>query len=100
MTAKHAQTDSLAMLRNVGPAAIADFKLLGIATIDQLVTENADELYLRLCTHTRVRHDPCVHDVFSAAIHQAKTGEALNWWAFSSERKRRQAVGEFPQIPI
>jgi hypothetical protein len=41
--------------------------------------------------------DPCVWDVFAAAIHQARTGESRDWWTFTPERKRRQALGEFPR---
>jgi hypothetical protein len=36
-----------------------------------------------------------VWDTFAAAIHQAKTGQALPWWHFTRERKRRQAEGRF-----
>jgi hypothetical protein len=80
-----------------GPA-LADFKLLGIATVSQLATKDADTLYVQLCETTRQRHDPCVHDVFAAAIHQAKTGEAVNWWAYTPARKSRQASGTFPYV--
>jgi hypothetical protein len=31
---------------------------------------------------------PCVEDVFAAAIHQARTGEALDWWIFSRQRRQ------------
>ncbi len=34
-----------------------------------------------------VPHDPCVLDVFAAAIHAARTGEAIPWWDFSDRRK-------------
>jgi hypothetical protein len=44
---------------------------------------------------TGKRQDPCVWDTFAAAIHQARTGEALPWWHFTRERKRRQAEGTF-----
>lgn len=93
-------TPTLASLRNVGPATLADFKLLGIETVEQLISQDADELYVRLCYQTKTRHDSCMHDVFAAAIHQAKTSEALNWWAFTPARKARQMVGDFPKIPI
>lgn len=88
-----ADRDSLARLRNVGKAALADFSLLGVTSISQLADQDADSLYIRLCQATGRRHDPCVHDVFAAAIHQAKTGEALDWWAFTKTRKAR---GDFP----
>ncbi len=29
-------------------------------------------------------------------IHQARSGEAKNWWAFTAIRKARQAGGHFP----
>lgn len=87
--------NDLATLRNGGPAALKDFMLLGIADRVTLAGCDADELYIRLCRLTGMRHDPCVHDVFSAAIHQARTGEALNWWTFTAGRKRRQGPGEF-----
>jgi nucleotidyltransferase/DNA polymerase involved in DNA repair len=95
----HAERDPLARLKNVGKAALADFKILGISTISQLAAQDADALYARLCETTRQRHDPCVHDVFTAAIHQAKTGEAVNWWAYTPARKARQAAGTFPKAP-
>jgi len=56
---------------------------------------DADDLYRRLQIATGTRHDPCVWDVFAAAIHQARTGEALNWWAFTPVRKARQQKGDF-----
>ena len=89
-----------AKLRNVGPAALADFALLGIGTIAELATQDADLLYVRLCEQTGRRHDPCVHDVFAAAIHQARTGEAVNWWAYTAARKIRQLAGEFPRLSV
>jgi hypothetical protein len=77
----------LADLRNVGRAALKDFEVLGIVSVPQLAKEKPRELYERLCALTQARHDPCVEDVFAAAIHQARTGEALNWWEFSRRRK-------------
>ena len=80
----------LADLRNVGNAALKDFEVLGIVSVPQLAKEEPRELYERLCALTHARHDPCVEDVFAAAIHQARTGEALNWWEFSRRRKERR----------
>ena len=80
---------SLSDLRNVGKATLSDLKLLGIDTVAELAGQDADQLYDRLCNLSGTRQDPCVHDVFSAAIHQARTGEALDWWAFTAARKAR-----------
>lgn len=98
MRARSVAPNSLASLRNVGKATLADFAVLGIATVGELATKDADTLYLDLCRITRSRHDPCVHDVFAAAIHQSKTGQALNWWHFTKARKARQAAGKFPLV--
>ena len=90
----------LADLRNVGKATLIDFDMLGIASVWQLARQDADELYTRLCLLTATKQDPCVHDTFAAAIHQAKTGEALNWWALTPLRKKRQKAGTFPQVML
>jgi hypothetical protein len=92
------ETSGLAGLRNIGKAMLRDFDMLGITSVAQLAGQDADELYLRLGRLTGLRQDPCVHDTFAAAIHQAKTGEALNWWAFTPLRKARQQAHTFPPV--
>lgn len=77
---------------------LRDFDQLGIATVAQLAAQDADDLYLRLCVLTQARQDPCVHDTFAAAIHQAKTREALDWWKMTPARKVRQSRGDFPSF--
>jgi hypothetical protein len=86
------QWPRLADLRNIGKAALGDFKLLGIESVIQLAEREPTELYFELSRLTGSRQDPCVWDVFAAAIHQARTGEARNWWEFTAERKRLQAA--------
>lgn len=88
--------DELLALANIGPAMRADFALLGIDSVAQLAGQDADELYARLMDVTGARHDPCVWDVFAAAIHQAKTGEARPWWDFTPIRKARKQNGDWP----
>lgn len=78
---------SLSDLRNVGKATLGDFALLGIRTLEQLATRDPDTLYADMQRLTRSAQDPCVRDVFAATIHQARTGEALDWWTFTPERK-------------
>jgi nucleotidyltransferase/DNA polymerase involved in DNA repair len=79
-------------LRNVGKATLDDFAVLGIEKVEQLITCDAKTLYVMLQDRTGLRHDPCCEDVFAAAIHEAKTGEALNWWVFSRQRKAASAT--------
>ena len=96
MRGKRGLIDPFKGLRNIGPAARADLAVLGITSLEQLAASEADHLYVELQVRTARRHDPCVWDVFAAAIHQAQTGEPRDWWTFTPERKRRQARGEFP----
>lgn len=77
----------LAQLRNIGPAMLGDFELLGIKTLDQLAAQEPYLLYRRLEKKSGQRQDLCVLDTFMAAIHQARTGEALPWWSFTPRRK-------------
>jgi hypothetical protein len=93
-----APPDTLGALRNIGAAMLRDFNLLGVTSVSQLAEQKVDELYTRLSLITGSRQDPCVHDTFAAAIHQAKTGEALNWWAFTALRKERQRLGTFLKL--
>jgi hypothetical protein len=86
--------DDLLALRNVGPAVRADLARLGVRNAAHLARLDADRLYRKLQRLTGVRPDPCLWDTFAAAIHQARTGEALPWWHFTRERKRRDAVGQ------
>lgn len=83
-------------LRNIGPAALGDFVVLGIETVAQLAACEPGNLYVDLQRLTGKRQDPCVYDVFAAAVHQARTGEAKNWWAFTTDRKTLQKAGVFP----
>jgi hypothetical protein len=90
MRPEHSAADALKRLRNIGPAAFADLAVLGIASITQLAASDPDRLYTLLQIKTGLKHDPCVRDVFAAAIHQARTGEFRDWWTFTQERKLRQ----------
>jgi len=74
-------------LRNIGKAMLADFSLLKIESVESLAECDSVELYERLQLLTGHRQDPCVLDTFAAAIHEARTGERLDWWLFSRARK-------------
>ena len=84
-------TRKLSDLVSVGPKTVEDFNLLGITTVAQLKTQTADRLYERLCRKKGMRIDPCQHDVFRAAIEQAKHPnlplEKCQWWYWSKVRK-------------
>ncbi|MBK7141816.1 MAG: TfoX/Sxy family DNA transformation protein [bacterium] len=81
-------------LRSVGPAMLEDFQKLGITSVAQLKSKNAQKLYDQLCKIAGQRMDPCVLDVFSCAIAQAKDpqlpAEQTDWWFWSKIRKQRK----------
>lgn len=85
------RTRRLQDLFSVGPATVRDLARLGIHTVPQLAACDAQELYDRLCAVTGVRHDPCCHDVFAAAVAQARDPrlprELCWWWTWSRIRK-------------
>lgn len=80
-------------LVSVGKATLQDFELLGIMSVSQLAQQDASLLYQKICTITGQRHDPCVEDVFAAAIAQAQDpnlpAERCKWWYWSQVRKKK-----------
>ena len=78
-------------LISVGPAIERDFHLLGIRTVPQLAKHDPHRLYSRLERLTGKRQDPCVLDVFHAAVAQARNPrlpvEKCQWWYWSRKRK-------------
>jgi Pathogenicity locus len=83
---------ALQQIPNIGPAMAADLIRLGITSSQDLADQNPDVLYTRLCRLDGVRHDPCVHDVFAAAVSFANGGPPEPWWFFSRRRKARGFV--------
>lgn len=85
----------LADLISVGSAMLGDFEILGVRSVDQLARQNPQRLYQRLERATAQRQDPCVLDVFRAAVAQARDprlpAEQCQWWYWS--RKRKQGGG-------
>ena len=72
---------------NVGKATEKDFFLLGINTPFELVGRDPYQMYRDLCELTNQHHDPCVIDVFIAAIRYMEGGAVKKWWEFTLERK-------------
>lgn len=84
-------TRSLADLVSIGPATLGDFALLKIRTVAELAEQEPQNLYDRLCRLTGTRQDPCVLDVFHAAVAQARDpnlpAAQCQWWYWSRLRK-------------
>ncbi len=82
------QYTRLEQLPNVGKATAGDLRLLGIATPSELIGRDPYELHHRLCEITGQRHDPCMIDVFIAAVRYMEGAESTPWWHYTAERKR------------
>ncbi len=69
-----------------------DFELLGVRNVQDLATRDPEKLYRQLCRKTGTKQDPCVLDVFRAAVAQARDpklpAEQCNWWYWSRVRKQ------------
>lgn len=73
---------------NVGPSIERDFIALGLKEPSELVGRDPYRMYRDLCELTHTRQDPCVIDVFIAAVRYMEGGPAKKWWAFTEERKK------------
>lgn len=86
-------TRKLMDLVSVGPATVRDLEDLGITEVTHLIDKDATELYEELQELKGQRMDPCVEDVFQAAIAQARnpklSKEKSQWWYWSKVRKQR-----------
>jgi len=80
-------------LISIGPAMLRDFELLRIRSVAQLARQNPQRMYARLNRVSGQRQDPCVLDVFCAAVAQARNprlpAEQCQWWYWSRRRKQR-----------
>jgi hypothetical protein len=83
----------LEQIPNIGPAAAADLRLLGVQRPQDLIHRDPLQLYQSLCQQTGQRHDPCVLDTFMAAVDFMQGGPAKPWWDYTAQRKM-----EFPEI--
>jgi hypothetical protein len=83
-------------LVSVGPAMERDFAMLGIRSVAQLARQNPERMYEKLASLAGRRQDPCVYDVFCAAVAQARDPrlplEQCQWWYWSRRRKAGGAL--------
>src|SRR5437870_3682334 len=80
-------------LPNVGPSIAANLRRIGIRRPEQLRGKDPYLLYVMLCRATGAHQDPCVLDVFIAAVRFADGGPAKPWWRYTAERKRTYPLG-------
>ena len=81
----------LVEIPNIGPKIAEKLARLGITTPKDLKKKNPVKMYERLNRMDGVRHDPCLLDVFAAAVDFVKTGKSMPWWHYSRIRKKATA---------
>ena len=79
----------LEQIPNIGPAIAADLRQLAITVPTDLLGRDPYSMYDQLCHLTGQRHDPCVLDVFIAAVRYMEGERKTPWWKYTTERKRR-----------
>jgi hypothetical protein len=87
---------------NVGKATAEDLVRLRVRGIQPLAKRDAMTMYEQISKMDGVRHDPCVIDVFMAAVEYARTGACRPWWEYTPERKAMLAAstgGATPSRP-
>lgn len=77
---------------NVGPSIAGNLRLIGVHSPKDLAGKDPYKMYDDLCDATGVRQDPCVIDVFIAAVRFMAGEPAKPWWKFTPERKRVMAT--------
>lgn len=73
---------------NVGKATAQDLLLLGIQCPKDLIGKDALQMFDELCKLTHQKHDPCVIDVFLAAVDFMEGAPKAPWWDYTPHRKR------------
>lgn len=79
---------ALEEIPNVGPATAGDLRRVGVRVPADLPGRDPYRLYHALCDATGVIHDPCVLDVFIAAVRYMEGAPARPWWRYTAERQR------------
>jgi len=87
-TINRADITDLEDIPNVGPAIAANLRLIGVSSPGDILGKDPYKMHKELCRITGVRHDPCVIDVFIAAVRFMGGEPSKPWWKYTSERKR------------
>ncbi len=78
-------------LVSVGPATRSLLASMGVNTVEELALRNPEALFQEVCRKRRKQQDPCLLDVFHAAVAQARNPrlplEQCCWWYWSRVRK-------------
>ena len=87
-----ARPDRLEDIPNIGKSIASDLRAIAITHPQQLGKLDPLETYLALSAHMAHRHDPCVLYTLMAARDFVESGEAIPWWKFAEQGKKRLAT--------
>ena len=74
---------------NIGPAMERDFVLIDLKNPKDLQGKDPLALYKKICHIRGVRQDPCVLDVYMAAVDFMNGKPAHPWWHYTKIRKKK-----------
>ena len=78
----------LEQIPNVGPKIARKLRQIRIQHPSDLIGKDPYDLFDTLCHLDGKRHDPCLLDVFIAAVAFSEGGAARPWWKYTAERKK------------
>ena len=91
-TVDRTEITELEQIPNIGPSIGDNLRLIGISCPPDLLGKDPYAMYEELGRVTGVRQDPCVLDVFIAAVRFMAGEPAKPWWKYTPERKRKLAA--------
>ena len=83
-TVNAADITDLEDIPNIGPSIAGNLRLIGVRSPHDVLGKDPYTLYDDLCEATGVRHDPCVIDVFIAAVRFMAGEKPKPWWKYPS----------------
>ncbi|MDY0167620.1 MAG: helix-hairpin-helix domain-containing protein [Thermoguttaceae bacterium] len=90
--ANRADITDLEDIPNVGPSIAGNLRLIGVHSPKDLAGKDPYTMYDDPCDATGVRQDPCVIDVFIAAVRFMDGKPPKPWWKCTPERKQVMAA--------
>jgi hypothetical protein len=78
----------LEQIPNVGRKIARLLQAIDVSSPQDLAGNDPYEMYEEVCRVTGRRCDPCVIDVFIAAVRFMAGEPAKPWWKYTAERKR------------
>jgi ERCC4-type nuclease len=86
----NAQLKILQQIPGVGKKIANDLWELGIKSPQDLINQDPEELYHRLCVHQNAQIDRCMLYVFRCAVYYASNQEhdleLLKWWHWKDQK--------------